>query len=499
GAAVGDKFRLSASGVFDPGKKIEILIRRETEDDVVVFSGEAVSQNATSNSSGAKLKIGLRDPLYKLSVGRRNQIYEKLSDDDIIRQLLKSAHGTPGEIAAAGYDHEHIVQIGATNWDFLVSRADANGWWVTVFGGKLDAMPPAYDAAAQATYDLNLGDIIDFDLDADVEQALSETTSEAWSPASQAVVPSEAQSVEMPKTSSLLDVEGEPMIQTNLLDLPQKEMGAWSKANMVRNRLARLKGFVVIPGDSSLKLNAPIAFADVAPMFDGVTLVSGIRHSVSVDSSWQTELQIGASDQPFLERVNTSGLAAGGTVPAVSGLQIGKVTASDPDSEGHFRVQVYLPTFAPAKSENGRVWARLATPDAGNSRGQWFCPQTGDEVIVGFINGDPRGAVVIGSLFSSSQSPPVTNPASAADLSGQRVVRTPYGHVIRMDDNARSTEITTPNGQSIELADSGSAIFITAASKVQINAGSDVSIDAGSGTFAVRAGKIDIQGNNFTT
>jgi len=52
-------------------------------------------------------------------------------------------------------------------------------------------------------------------------------------------------------------------------------------------------------------------------------------------------------------------------------------------------------------SDDG-IWARISTLDAGKQRGTFFRPEIGDEVIVGFLNDDPRYPVVLGMVNSSA-------------------------------------------------------------------------------------------------
>ncbi|MGH3014562.1 MAG: phage baseplate assembly protein V [Gaiellaceae bacterium] len=63
------------------------------------------------------------------------------------------------------------------------------------------------------------------------------------------------------------------------------------------------------------------------------------------------------------------------------------------DPEGAGRVQVKLP----AETGEGEAWARLAI---------WFHPEADDEVLIAFEGGDPRRPVVVGALWSSSETPP---------------------------------------------------------------------------------------------
>ena len=58
------------------------------------------------------------------------------------------------------------------------------------------------------------------------------------------------------------------------------------------------------------------------------------------------------------------------------------------------------------KEENNIVWARLSSLYAGDKTSVFFRPEEGDEVVLGFLNDDPRHAIILGSLHSSSKHPP---------------------------------------------------------------------------------------------
>ena len=78
------------------------------------------------------------------------------------------------------------------------------------------------------------------------------------------------------------------------------------------------------------------------------------------------------------------------------------------DPEGLNRVQVKLLNYDGCDNQNGTLWARVATPFAGNNRGAFMLPDVGDEVIVTFVNGDSRYPVVIGSLWNGRDAAPET-------------------------------------------------------------------------------------------
>jgi uncharacterized protein involved in type VI secretion and phage assembly len=155
----------------------------------------------------------------------------------------------------------------------------------------------------------------------------------------------------------------------------------------------------------------------------------------------------------------------------------------DPDQQG--RVLVKLPWSPDASGGAYQAWARLATTMAGNSRGTWFVPEIGDEVLVGFHGGDPRWPYVIGALWNGQDDPPESmdsdnNIRSIVSRSGIRItlddtagavtltLQTPGGQQVSMADAGSQITVQDSNGNSCQLAPSG--ITITAASQLTISA-----------------------------
>src|SRR4051812_26941895 len=86
---------------------------------------------------------------------------------------------------------------------------------------------------------------------------------------------------------------------------------------------------------------------------------------------------------------------ASGVNPGVSGLIVGTVKQIDQDPQGQNRVLVVAPLIDP---QGDGVWARLANAYASNNAGISFMPEVGDDVVLGFLNDDPRLPIVLGSL-----------------------------------------------------------------------------------------------------
>lgn len=138
------------------------------------------------------------------------------------------------------------------------------------------------------------------------------------------------------------------------------------------------------------------------------------------------------------------------------GAYLARVVAVN-DPEGIGRVQVRLFSFDGPDSQNAPLWARVAVPFGGGNRGGFFIPDVDDEVLVSFVNGDPRQPIVIGGLWSGSAAAPETLGGS-----GDRVDRwTITGKagtriaIVEAQPSDATISFTTPGGVSGELTDSG--------------------------------------------
>jgi uncharacterized protein involved in type VI secretion and phage assembly len=146
--------------------------------------------------------------------------------------------------------------------------------------------------------------------------------------------------------------------------------------------------------------------------------------------------------------------SAAGLMGAVRGLQIGKVVQLQNDPDGEDRILVRMPVID--NTAQG-IWMRVASLDAGASRGAFFRPEIGDEVIVGFINDDPRDAVVLGMLHSSARPAPI----SAQDVNHEKGFTTRSSMHLSFNDDTKTITIDTPAGNKIVLDEQGTKIEIT--------------------------------------
>ncbi len=195
-------------------------------------------------------------------------------------------------------------------------------------------------------------------------------------------------------------------------------------------------------------------------------------------------------------------------ISPIHGLQIGKVVQLQDDPDGEDRILVRLPVIDP--NAEG-IWSRIASLDAGADRGAFFRPEIDDEVIVGFINDDPRDAIVLGHLHSSAKPAPI----KASDDNHEKGFTTRSKMHIHFNDDTKTITIDTPAGNSIVIDEKTTSIVLTDQNKntitmdstgIELKSPKNISIDAGmeikikAGTnLSISAIKIDVEASGPLT
>lgn len=162
------------------------------------------------------------------------------------------------------------------------------------------------------------------------------------------------------------------------------------------------------------------------------------------------------------------------------------------------RVKVKIPTIPDIEP-----WASVCAPFAGDGYGLWCMPQVGDIVLIAFENGDIDWPVVVGSVWDSSNKPPVDLPNDAAD---KRVLKTPNGHKLVFDDMKQEITLTHLAGHkltmsttevSIELAQGAGKLTLSLPGKAELKGG--VSVDVTSKKTTVKGdATLDLSGATTT-
>lgn len=477
-------FPLSNGDEFKPGSEIKISAGYDQSEETI-FQGIVVKHGIKiTGDNYSRLVIECRDKAVAMTIGRHNANYIDSKDSAIIAALVSNYSGLSSEVGATITEYKELVQYYCSDWDFLLSRAEANGLLVCVEDGKLTVKAPQTSAAAalKVTYG---DDLIEFHADIDARTQLAEVNSVSWDPNNQAVVEEKVSPQTLNKQGDLTSSDLAKVVdlksfrlQTPAL-LEKTALKDWATGQQVKAGLARIRGRMKFQGSAKAKIGALIALEGVGKRFNGDVFVSLVSHEIA-NGNWFTEAEFGMSPDWFAEQRDLIAPPASGFLPGIEGLQIGVVKKLDEDPSGQSRIQVSVPIL---QAEAEGVWARLANFYASNNFGAFFIPEIGDEVVLGYLNNDPSNPVVLGSLYSSKQKPPYD---LTADNFTKAVV-TKSQLKIEFDDDKKITTIITPGENKVVLSDDGKSILMQDqnGNKIELNengiildSSKDVSISA---------------------
>jgi Rhs element Vgr protein len=487
-------FEVSSMPTFLPGKKVEIFAGYDMKNETLIFSGVVVRQGISIDQNDpSQLIVDITDEALKMTLERKNAFFEKIKDSQLIEKLL-TANGIGKKVAATNTVHPEIVQFYASDWDLMLTRAEMNGMVVIAAGGEVTVekpnttQPPAIGVKfGETIFDLGL------ELDAATQLKPSAVKSYTWDPATQKIVESgpgtvtvkEAGNVSSDDLAKVFNVA--KFTQQTGATLEKTSLQDWSSAELLKAKLSKIRGTVKMQGTAKIAAGKMLELAGLGDRFNGPVYVSGVHHDIR-GGEWFTTAEIGLAPQWFAATAeNVTAPVASGQLPAVQGLQTGIVKKVAKDPEGEFRVFVSLPLLQDAAKG---VWARLGTFYGSNQFGAVFYPEVNDEVIVGFMNDDPRDAIILGSVYSKKLPPPV--PPDEQNNTKKIVSRTKLE--ISFDDKDKILEIKTLGGHSIQLNDKTTTVSITDSNKNKITmAKGGVTIESASHLKLVAKGNVTIE------
>lgn len=450
----GQSFPLSADAAFAPGAELVIGARYEGHEEAQLFAGVVVRHRIVARDDDTTLELELRDVAIELTSPRKSAIYRGETDTKILTDIIAKAAKvkTGDKLPDTVIEHAELVRYEVSDWDFLLMRADVLGLLVRLVDGELVAVKTntAPEDATEHSVNIGIDEVFEFELELDGAPQRSEIAARAWDPKKNKptdVVKGKAIDVDIgaPKAEAIAGKTGlaSAALET-MVPLAKGELQAWADSRMARSRISLVRGRLEKPGYGTPKPLDTIAISGVGTTFEGTALVGAVVHKIDLDG-WRTEFHLGLPNKWFAREPELVDVPAGGLLPPVSGLQIGLVAAFAEDKDrGEHRVQVTLPNF---DSTYGAIWARVAWPDAGNERGFVSWPMVGDEVVVGFLNDDPRQAVVLGSLYGSVNAPPkIVGPPTKDNF--RKAFVSAKGVTIAVDDERPAVFIQTEDSKN---------------------------------------------------
>ncbi|HVU99494.1 MAG TPA: type VI secretion system tip protein VgrG [Puia sp.] len=503
-------FPLSDKTDFAPGTPIQVNIGRDGKN-VNSFKGIIVKHSVRVKENGnGELILECRDEAIRMAVGRHSKYYTNIKDSALFDQLIQPHAHLQSDLQPTSYEHPELVQHHLTDWDFMLLRAEANAMLVNVIDGKISIRRPTTNGSP--VLEVNYGSsLLEFEAEMDARTQWKSVEAKSWDYHDQQLfkadtdgVPGWVESGNITATTLAGTIDLSAFELRHSGYLPEQELKDWVDGQMLKSRIAKICGRAKCTGFAGIKPGDVLKISGVGARFTGNVLVTAVRQEVG-SGSWDSHIQFGLDPRRYSEAYpDLNDRQAAGLMGGIRGLQIGVTVKLEGDPEGQDRIQVKLPTI---DNNASGIWTRMASLDAGNKRGAFFRPEVGDEVIVGFINDDPREAVVLGMLNSSAKPAPLATEQS----NDKKGFTTRSGMHVQFDDGAKKITIDTPAGNSIVLDESSQQIQITDQQQnqvtmdtsgitvqsnlsVSVKAGTDLSLSAGA-SLSISAPSISLSGD----
>ncbi|MDY8138094.1 type VI secretion system tip protein VgrG [Aquimarina sp. 2201CG5-10] len=485
-------FELSNEELLIPGAEIEITAGYHSDEESI-FKGIVIKHNIKIKTNGSYLILECKDEAVKLTIGRKSKYFYENKDSGIIEEIIDS-YGLDKDVEATNHEHKELVQYNISDWDFIISRAQANGKLCFVDEGKLTIKKPDFGAESIETVTFG-ATLLNLDAEIDARHQIDKVTSYSWNYADQEIVEAEGADPSVALNGNLTPSDLSSVIALENLELRHggslstAELQDWSDAKWMFQQLSKIRGRVKFQGIPAAKPGVILNLQGVGDRFNGKIYVTAVSHHIS-EGNWTVDAQFGVNPKWFSETYDINPMPASGLLSGVCGLQVGIVSQLEEDPDGEDRILVQIPIV---NSEEQGIWCRVASLDAGENRGAFFRPEIEDEVIIGFINDDPNDAVVLGMLHSSAKPAPIT----ATDDNHEKGFITRSEMKVLFDDDKKSITIETPAGKKMILdEDAGSIVIEDDNSNIITIDDSGIAIESASDINMTASGDVNIEGTN---
>lgn len=503
-------FPISNSTTLVPGNEITISAGYDGSEQLI-FSGVIVKQAIRLNSSSLNLIITCKHPAVEMTFNKKEAIFKNKTDSAIISSIIGIHNSVSATVQSTSIEHENMFQKLATDWDFVLSRAEVCGFIVYYSMTNLLIKPPAFSASPVLKIAFG-NDIITFDAELSAERQPTSVEASSWDAGTHEMIKSTAEEPTVNAQGNLSPKALSAKLNQKVLSLnsgapmTQPSLKEWASSSLLRMRLSALKGKVTFPGNSSVMPGDIIELEGVGDRYNGKAFVSSVSHNLD-NGEWVTSVRFGLENKPVSELPNFSYSPAAGQLPSIHGLQVAVVKQLSEDPAFEFRILVTLAGIAEADVS---LWARMSNFYATSTSGSFFLPEVGDEVVLGFLENNPLSPVILGSLYSKKNAAELTPADNNNYIKGITTksklkisfddekkitkISTPGGNTFTLDDDKKTVDITDQNNNSIKMTSSG--IEIKSAKDITLKATGKIILDATAAISISSKADVAVEGLN---
>lgn len=399
-------FELIDGSAMDVGKRVELRLggpggASGSSATRSLFTGTIATLAPEFEQGGAVFVVRGFDASHQLNLTRRSRTFQDMTIADIARKVITDA-GLQADVAATTGVSAFEQQSNETDWNFLWRLAARCGFTVSCLDGKIALRPGARAEEDPVRLEWGAG-LRAFHPRATAVQQVTEVEVSGWDPGTARRV---SGSASQPRLDSSIGLErsqtanaggGGRLVLSDRVVASQSEANELAQSTLDHLANAWLEAEGSADGDARLSAGAMIEVVGLGRRFSGRYLITGATHIVRGGAGYETRFRISGRARRTLLDLLTPAAPSG----YAESLVIGQVTNVD-DPQGQGRVRVKFPAL---DEDHEGWWARVAAVAATGGRGLMMMPLVGDEVVVGFEQGDERRPIVLGALWNG-QSPP---------------------------------------------------------------------------------------------
>jgi Uncharacterized protein conserved in bacteria len=486
-----------------------------------LMSGEITSIEAEYDLLGVRAVVRGYDFLHRLSAGRKTKTWNNVTYADVAKQIV-SAAGLRMSAAASGDTLDHVIQGNVSDLDFLYQLAHRVGFDLSIEDKVVQFKKPTKSSEAPGPGDAQSNkakqlvwshNLLEFRARMSAVAQVTGVKVRGWDvKQKEAIVGSasastDSASLSMSPAALASSVKGGEMVVTDRPVGTARAAGDLAKAIADQVASAAYEATAAVIGSPAYRAGEAVSVSEVDPSLAGKWVISVARHEFGA-GPYRTYLEFSGRQDRSLHGLVSGGLSVPASRTSIPGVVVGLVTDNnDPDNMG--RVKVRFPWLG-EKAES--FWARLARPAAGKDSGFLWVPESGEEVVVAFEQGDLGFPLVLGSLWNGQAKPPSQMMSGLSD-SGKIIkhaIVSPAGHKIMFydkDDDSGMMIVTADAKVRIVLGQSDHRMVIycdgdvkfEATGKIEMKAGKDFELKA-DGAIKIEGSKtIDIKAQSSMT
>ena len=402
-----NSFEEAEADYFEPGNPVEIKLGYD-QSNTTVFKGIVEKNHVSIRDGFNRLKfkrllvIDCVDTAIQLANSYTSEIYEDKKDSEIIAALI-SKLGLTKTIESTTIKHAFLPKFNINDWEFIIQRAKSNGLIVVNSDNTIKVKKPLGKGSPSLT--IKHGDgLVSFDGKIDGSGQYQSLEYKGYDPFENKLASAKATEPELTAQGDLtgkkMSVKISPAENEIIIPqpIPTGELASIANSTLIRSRLKSIYGSLKVKGVNSIDIDSVIKLSGFGSRLDGPCYVTSIEHEV-IGGNFYTVFGFGLTEDILSLK---KGIDVSNLIPSISGVHIGEVKKIDKDPDNQYRIKVFIPAL---KTSGEGLWARLTHFYTSSEAGSFFIPEINSQVVVSFINEDPRYPVVLGGLYTKTNKP----------------------------------------------------------------------------------------------